>query len=83
MLEPNPKESKVDIKNNTLEFTVTHKNIELSKGLYSINMNIFKDKSINAMLGINQCIFFQMTHENDYYHPFLLSTAFENHRLEK
>jgi lipopolysaccharide transport system ATP-binding protein len=81
MLDPNPKDSKMSIENGFLEFTVKHKNIELSKGLYSINMNIFKDKSINAILGINQSIFFQMTHEMDYYHPFLLSTTYENHKL--
>jgi lipopolysaccharide transport system ATP-binding protein len=79
MLEPNPKDSNMTINNGILEFTVCHKSMELSKGLYSINMNIFKDKSINAILGINQSLFFQVTHEVDYYHPFLLSTSYQNH----
>lgn len=82
MLEPNAKDAAMTIVGNTLEFTVRHSKIQLSKGLYSINMNIFKDKSINAIYGINQSIFFQMTHKVDYYHPFLLSSSYHNYKPE-
>lgn len=81
MLEPNPKDAVMSITENILEFTVKHSNIQLSKGAYSINMNIFMDKSINAILGINQALFFQMTHQDDYYHPFLLSTSYQDYKV--
>jgi lipopolysaccharide transport system ATP-binding protein len=83
MLEPNAKEAAMGILGNSLEFTVRHPKIQLSKGLYSVNMNIFKDKSINAIYGINQSLFFQMTHKDDYYHPFLLASSYEDHKQLK
>lgn len=76
MLHPNDENTDISITNETLSFKVSHPSLELSKGLYSISMTIFRHKSLDAILGLNQVIEFQVTHDTDYYHPFLLSATY-------
>ena len=78
MLYPNKANNDITITNNILSFTVTHRSLELSKGLYSISMTVFKHKSLDTILGLNHIIQFQVTHNKDYYHPFLLSAKYIN-----
>lgn len=78
MLHPNEENTDISIINETLSFKVSHPSLELSKGLYSISMTIFRHQSLDTILGLNHVIEFQMTHNTDYYHPFLLSAKYIN-----
>ena len=62
---------------NNLEVTITHKNLQLSKGNYTLSMNVFNNESINSILGVNNMLSFQITHDKDFYHPFLLKCSHE------
>ena len=74
-----PKFENISLKkiHNSLEVTITHKNLQLSKGNYTLSMNVFKDESINSILGVNHMLSFQITHDKDFYHPFLLKSSYE------
>lgn len=78
MLHPNSENDEIRIDDNQLVIRVSHKRIELSKGVYSISMNIFKHNSLDTILGLNDVLTFQMTYKTDYYHPFLLSAEYKN-----
>jgi lipopolysaccharide transport system ATP-binding protein len=78
ILEPNYDQNQIHINNNSLEFKVHHKNIQLSKGIYSINITAFKRNSDEPILRINGALTFQILHEEDHFQPFLLSASFKN-----
>jgi lipopolysaccharide transport system ATP-binding protein len=66
------------IKNNCIEFTVTHKNIQLSKGIYSVNV-IVNNRTLNeVVLSHNDIIKFQVLHKNEIWPSFLLDVKYEN-----
>ena len=76
ILEPNFNEEDIIIIDNYLQFTVEHKNLQLSKGFYSINITAFKRFSNEPILRINGALTFQVIHEEDHFQPFLLSSHF-------
>jgi lipopolysaccharide transport system ATP-binding protein len=78
ILEPNYDQNQIHINNNSLEFKVHHKNIQLSKGIYSINITAFKRNSDEPILRINGALTFQILHEEDHFQPFLLSASFKD-----
>ena len=61
---------------NILEFTLTHKRIQLSKGVYSLNLWVGNIQTTNPYLRINGVFQFQVLHEKDVWHPFLLESSF-------
>ena len=65
------------IKNKELAFTVTHHNIQLSKGIYAINVS-GKRKTGEPLLRINSIVSFQLIHKNEVWPPFLLTSTLEN-----
>ena len=77
ILEPNNQNSFIKVVDNKLSFIVKHKNLQLSKGIYSINITVFKFKSNNPILRVNGILSFQVIHEEDHFQPFLLSTLYE------
>lgn len=77
MLDPKFENISFKESHNSLEVTITHKNLQLSKGNYTLSMNVFKDESINSILGVNNMLSFQITHDKDFYHPFLLKSSYE------
>jgi lipopolysaccharide transport system ATP-binding protein len=68
------KDSKADYSNfiseNKLVFNLLHKNLQLSKGIYSLNLSISDDKS--PKYRVNTIFEFQVTHDQDIWQPFLL-----------
>ncbi|MCG9973016.1 polysaccharide ABC transporter ATP-binding protein [Christiangramia crocea] len=78
ILDPNKKGSNLKIENGGLEFIVTHRNLQLSKGFYTVNITVFKERSNNPLLRINGLLSFQVSHGEDHFQPFLLSSVFEN-----
>jgi lipopolysaccharide transport system ATP-binding protein len=78
VLKHNDVHSVVKIENNSIEFTVSHKNIQLSKGLYSINIAVAKMSNSEPILRMNSVLSFQIQHIEETWPPFLLKSTFEN-----
>jgi len=78
ILEPNYNSSLITEKNKILEFKVVHNNLQLSKGMYSINISVFKRNSNEPILRVNEALSFQVIHEEDHYQPFLLSCGYSD-----
>jgi lipopolysaccharide transport system ATP-binding protein len=79
MLEKN----KIDIefsnlKNDTISFNVQHNNIQLSKGLYSINLSVRKRDNSEPVYRVNSISSFQITHTEQTWEPFLLMSSFNS-----
>src|SRR5690554_921251 len=63
--------------NGTVSFVVTHRNIQLSKGLYSISIVVNKQKSKDPILRMNSVLSFQILHDEEVWQPFLLKSQFK------
>ncbi|WP_179335363.1 ABC transporter ATP-binding protein [Winogradskyella costae] len=63
---------------NLLSFTVTHKELQLSKGIYSLNVSVINQGSNEPILRINDALKFQVIHSKDIWPPLLLKAAYEN-----
>jgi lipopolysaccharide transport system ATP-binding protein len=70
--------SALEIKGNYLTFDVTHKKIQLSKGIYSINLTVFKADSNTPILRMNNINSFQIRHKEDHFQPLLLESFYNN-----
>lgn len=78
ILEPNYDSNLLNIDNGYLEFSVKHKYLQLSKGIYSINITVYKRNANEPILRINGAISFQILHEDDHFQPFLLNSVFNS-----
>ncbi len=67
------------ISNNEFVVSFLLKKIELSKGIYTVNIAIFEEEEINPILRINQILSFQVNYTKDTWPPFLLDAEFETH----
>ncbi|CAM3441215.1 ABC transporter ATP-binding protein [Aequorivita lipolytica] len=78
ILEPNIEE--LDSKNdsNLIEFIVEHKNLQLSKGIYSLNIVVSKKTNNEPLLRMNGILSFQVLHQTDTWPPFLLKSSFQS-----
>ena len=72
------KTKKIKIKNNIIEFELVHKNIQLSKGIYSINISVGRNNSREPIYRINNALFFQIIHYDEIWAPFLLESDYEH-----
>lgn len=63
-------------KKGVFKFSVNSKNIQLSKGLYNINIVILNRKSKGPHYRMNNVLMFQLLHEEDVWQPFLLNASF-------
>lgn len=77
VLKRNPENSDLEIKDGVLEFTVIHKHLQLSKGLYSINISVSEFVRNNPVLRINSILSFQVNYEEEIWPPFLLKSEFK------
>lgn len=77
VLQRNLENSGLTIENGVLEFTVVHKHLQLSKGLYSINISVSEFAQRNPMLRMNSILSFQVTHEEETWPPFLLQSEYK------
>jgi len=76
VLKRNPENSDLEIKDGVLEFTVIHKHLQLSKGLYSINISVSEFVRKNPVLRINSILSFQVNYEEETWPPFLLKSEY-------
>jgi len=68
----------ISFQNGKLSFIVEHKHLQLSKGLYSINIAASKEKNKEPMLRMNGVLIFQVLHNEDTWPPFLLESSYKN-----
>ncbi|MDP2685554.1 MAG: ABC transporter ATP-binding protein [bacterium] len=76
VFEGNKDTSKIKEANGEIEFTITHERIQLSKGIYSLNIWVGRLGSMEAILKINEALQFQVLHERDVWPPFLLESTY-------
>lgn len=74
----NTKDSGLKITNSKIKFKLTHRNFQLSKGIYSINCAVSHPVSGLLKLRINGALSFQVLHDRDVWPPFLLDSKFED-----
>jgi len=77
ILETNTGEEDINAKNNSIEFTVSHKDLQLSKGIYSVNILVSKKETKEPLLRINGVLNFQLIHKEETWPPFLLSSTYK------
>lgn len=70
--------SEIEIRDNSIEFVVTHEKIQLSKGVYSINLTITEGDSKGHLLRINDILSFQVLHQEEIWQPFLLKSKYKS-----
>ena len=78
LLKNNNINSGLEIKNKEIEFVISHKNIQLSKGIYSINISVGKLQTGEPLLRVNGVISFQLIDYEQVWPPFLLNSTYEN-----
>lgn len=76
LLEPNTNDLSTK-QDATVEFVVEHKNLQLSKGLYSINFMVYKMGNKEPIYRMNGALSFQVVHELETWPPFLLKSSFQ------
>ena len=55
-------------------FTFTHRELQLSKGMYSINLSITEKKNASPILRVNDIAKFQVSYKEEVWPPFMLKT---------
>ncbi|WP_286760397.1 polysaccharide ABC transporter ATP-binding protein [Salegentibacter sp. UBA1130] len=83
ILEENKESSPLTLIDNKIKFIVTHRNLQLSKGIYFISIHVSQGKLKAPILRLNDILSFQILHEKDIWHPFLLSSEFKNFELKQ
>lgn len=78
VLENNSNDETLKIIDNVICFQVSHQKIQLSKGVYTINLAVANSSTKEPILRINGCLSFQVIHKIDVWQPFLLKSVYEN-----
>lgn len=77
LLEKNKETANLSSENGILEFVISHEDIQLSKGIYSIQIGVRNKSTKEPILRVNSAISFQMIHKDEVWEPFLLRSKFE------
>lgn len=75
--------AEIEINDNTIEFVIKHNRLELSKGVYSINLLVAEGRIQAPILRINDIYKFQVFHEKEIWPPFYLQTDFQTIKPNK
>ncbi|MDN3725275.1 polysaccharide ABC transporter ATP-binding protein [Aequorivita sp. SDUM287046] len=78
IFEPNVEELISLNDSDRIEFIVEHKNLQLSKGIYSINIVVSKMANNEPLLRMNGIASFQVLHQTDTWPPFLLKSSYQS-----
>ncbi len=62
--------------NNIFKFSLKHRNLQMSKGIYSVDISLFKNKN-EPFYRTNNVLTFQVIHGNDVWPSFLLKSNYE------
>lgn len=80
LLTDNITESEIGMDNGIIEFVVKHENLQLSKGIYFINLQVSVNQA--PLLRLADILKFQILHPQDIWPPFLLASEYFNYSLE-
>lgn len=78
LLEPNNGENGIRKDVDHMEFIVSHENLQLSKGLYSINIALFSSANKEPIYREHSILSFQVTHKDKIWEPFLLKSSYHS-----
>ncbi len=70
-----------EIEKGSFAVEIKHKNLQLSKGIYSLNVSLAANKGSNPLLRINGITSFQLTHEEQTWPPFLLEAEIQSYNI--
>ncbi|WP_179319478.1 ABC transporter ATP-binding protein [Winogradskyella helgolandensis] len=76
LLQANTLDTDISEKNNFISFIIEHKKLQLSKGIYSLNISVSKKNSSEPILRVNSILVFQIIHNEEIWPSFLLETNF-------
>lgn len=65
--------AKKPLQEGTFQVEISHQNIQLSKGVYTLNLIVSKAKNVEPILRVNTIASFQIKHEDEVWPPFLLA----------
>ncbi|MBF8150971.1 ABC transporter ATP-binding protein [Winogradskyella sp. F6397] len=63
---------------SVISFKASHNDLQLSKGVYSVNLAVRERMSKNPVYRINGILPFQITDKDETWEPFLLTSSFES-----
>ena len=78
LLKPNDETLVLKQEGDTIKFLIKHLNMQLSKGVYSINFTALTMNTKTPLLRVNSALSFQIIYDREVWPPFLLNTSFEN-----
>jgi lipopolysaccharide transport system ATP-binding protein len=76
VFQPNIQESNLVVHNNRISFVLIHRNIQLSKGVYSLSVLVNDKNTGEPYLRVHDVLPFQLVDDKDYWPPFLLTSSF-------
>ena len=83
LLEKNEGMQGIRRESSYIEFTITHENLQLSKGIYSINVALRSSVNKEPILRVNSALSFQVIHADEIWEPFLLKSVFQKVKTQK
>ncbi|QQX76805.1 MULTISPECIES: ABC transporter ATP-binding protein [Aequorivita] len=78
LLEANTNKCDLNLNGERLEFHVTHHKVQLSKGIYNVNISVNNKLGTDPLLRMNSILSFQLIHKEETWPPFLLEASFDN-----
>jgi len=76
VLNSNNDTTNLSLSKKEISFYITHKNIQLSKGVYSVRIVVGKNKNEEPVLTVSDILTFQIIHQEETWVPFLLESNF-------
>jgi len=77
LFEKNEHGFSANIDQNSIKFKLRHKNMQLSKGIYSLNIGVLNANTKSPVFRMNSIYSFQVIHESETWEPFLLKAEYE------
>lgn len=78
LFEPSNEASDIQRLAKQINFVLVHDNIQLSKGIYSLNVMVVNSATNEPIIRINGALQFQILHEDEIWPPFLLKSSYES-----
>ena len=76
----NNSKSNLAIIDEHIEFILSHKSLQLSKGIYSLNISVATMRTKAPILRINNLLTFQIIYPDEVWPSFMLSSNYENYK---
>ncbi len=76
IFKPNDDNTDFYYSGDMINFNVKHSNLQLAKGIYSLNISVYKINGQLPYLRMNGIISFQINYEDEVWEPFMLDSYF-------